>query len=201
MDAPERWLPVPGYEGFYEVSDLGNVWSTPRPRTPGGLMKPVAGPNGYRQVTLTMGGKQKRVRIHRLVMLVFEGPCPEGMEVRHLDGNVANNRRDNLAYSDHRTNMHDKRVHGTDHNTNKTHCSAGHKYTPENTMIYDGGRYCRECSRENGRRYWDRLRAEGKIVRMADLPPELQEKKRAADRERKRRKRERQRSEEMPDTG
>ena len=121
MDAPERWLPVPGYEGFYEVSDLGNVWSTPRPRTPGGLMKPVAGPNGYRQVTLTMGGKQKRVRIHRLVMLVFEGPCPEGMEVRHLDGNVANNRRDNLAYSDHRTNMHDKRVHGTDHNTNKTH--------------------------------------------------------------------------------
>ena len=36
----ERWLPVPGYEGLYEVSNHGNVWSAPRATTRGGILKP-----------------------------------------------------------------------------------------------------------------------------------------------------------------
>ena len=53
-DEPERWLPVPGWEGLYEVSDLGRVRSLPRPRRPkmrtygGKLLTPYLGIDPYR---------------------------------------------------------------------------------------------------------------------------------------------------------
>ncbi len=35
----------------------------------------------------------------------------------------------------------------------KTHCPAGHPYSAENTRLYQGRRYCKECSRRHGREY------------------------------------------------
>jgi hypothetical protein len=51
--------------------------------------------------------------IHRLIAEAFHGPCPEGMECCHNDGNRSNNRADNLRW-DTRTNNHADRIqHGT----------------------------------------------------------------------------------------
>jgi DNA invertase Pin-like site-specific DNA recombinase len=46
-------------------------------------------------------------------LLAFVGPCPVGMECRHLDGNRSNNNLSNIEWSDHLTNMADRKKHGT----------------------------------------------------------------------------------------
>lgn len=143
-----EWLPVPGYEGLYQVSDDGQVLSAPRATTRGGLLKYVYDSHGYPGVTLTRDGIQKRFGVHRLVALAFIGPRPDGLEIRHLDGNVANPAASNLAYGTHGENMTDKARHGTDHNLAKTHCPAGHPYDEANTALYEGRRFCRTCARE-----------------------------------------------------
>jgi hypothetical protein len=164
VTAPERWLPVPGYEGLYEISSYGQVWSAPRATTRGGLLKLVNGTAGYKWVTLTRNGVQERFQVHRLVMRAFVGACPEGLEVRHLDGDPANNRwapggeeetraaGGNLIYGTHSANMRDKKEHGTEWQSNVTHCPKNHEYTPENTRILkSGSRACLTCEREKAR--------------------------------------------------
>lgn len=144
-----EWLPVVGYEGIYRVSDDGQIWSAPRANARGGLLKLYSDKHGYPWVTLTKDGKQKRRSVHQLVAEAFIGPRPPGQEVRHKDGNPANAGAANLLYGTHAENMQDKARHGTDHNTAKTHCPAGHPYDEANTRIYDGRRFCRQCVRDS----------------------------------------------------
>lgn len=100
----ERWAPVPNNPA-YEVSDLGRVRN---PRT-GRILKPWSG-SRYLQIHL---GKRPSRTIHRLVAEAFLGPCPPGMECRHLDGNKRNNRLENLAWGTALENAADKARHGT----------------------------------------------------------------------------------------
>jgi hypothetical protein len=51
--------------------------------------------------------------VHRLVLEAFVGPCPEGMECCHYDGNPLNNHLGNLRWDTHKNNEADKRRHGT----------------------------------------------------------------------------------------
>jgi HNH endonuclease/NUMOD4 motif len=169
-----EWRPVPGYEGIYQVADDSQILSAPRATTRGGLMKLYPDRHGYPWVTLTRNGVQKRYPVHQLVAAAFIGPCPPGQEVRHKDGNPANPSAGNLHYGTHAENMQDKALHGTDHNTAKTHCPAGHEYTPENTRVYQGRRWCRACAREAGLRSYYKRRAQGQpSVRPAKSPEEL----------------------------
>ena len=55
----------------------------------------------------------KRFSVHRLVLEAFVGPCPEGMECRHLNGDPSDNRVENLAWGTHQDNMDDRSKHGT----------------------------------------------------------------------------------------
>lgn len=55
----------------------------------------------------------KNCKVHRLVLETFVGPCPFGMECRHLDGNQKNNRVDNLRWGTHIENVGDTIIHGT----------------------------------------------------------------------------------------
>ena len=204
---PERWLPVPDYEGLYEVSSHGQVWSAPRATTRGGLLKLITGTAGYKWVTLTKNGVQERFQVHRLVLLTFVGPCPEGQETRHLDGNPGNNRwapgneqetiaaGGNLIYGDHGANIRDKKRHGTEWQSNVTHCPQEHEYTPENTIIFDGRRFCLTCKRNRGREAYHARKAAGRQVHIpaADLSPDELEKRRAQGREKQRRYQERKR--------
>ena len=157
---PERWLPVVGYEGFYEVSDLGRIRSLPRLTVwrngrkrhyPGKILNPYISPrDGYARTPLSVQGvRSSPLLVHCLIAEAFLGPCPEGQEVRHLDGDPANNVLTNLKYGTHGENERDKVRHGTHHWANVTHCTQGHEYTPENThYLKSGSRVCRQCWRK-----------------------------------------------------
>lgn len=95
--------------------------------------------------------------IHSLVMETFVGPRPEGMQVRHLNGNPLDNRLENLQYGTAAENQHDKFAHGTMYQLKKTHCPSGHEYSAANTIHStrgDGRRFriCRTCNRNSSQR-------------------------------------------------
>lgn len=99
----------------YAITRDGRVWSKARIDKQGGHRKGIwlkswdCG-TGHLCVLLDCFSKKY---IHRLVLETFVGPCPPGMECRHLDGNPANNRLDNLAWGTHSENSQDSIQHGT----------------------------------------------------------------------------------------
>lgn len=93
---------VVGYEGRYEVSRGGEVWSTycqgPRKAGPKKLALWID-QRGYPSVTLhSGGGKQRPVRVHRIVAKAFLGEPPPGSTVNHIDADKTNNHASNLEY-------------------------------------------------------------------------------------------------------
>jgi len=102
----EMWKAIPEFPG-YEVSNHGRVRSHKRKRVR--ILKP--GPAGsrrqYRAVHLFQDGKGYSRRIAPLVALAFWGPCPNGLEVCHNDGDPTNDCLDNLRYGTHKSNMED----------------------------------------------------------------------------------------------
>jgi hypothetical protein len=120
MATAEIWKPVVGYEGLYEVSDLGRVRSLWRSngcgrvrRSEPFVLREGKSSNGYVAVTLCKDGAERRISIHRLVLTAFVGPCPSGMEAAHSDGVRANCGLTNLSWKSHRDNIADKVAHGT----------------------------------------------------------------------------------------
>lgn len=114
----ETWRWVVGYEGKYQVSDLGNLrsWSAGNGR-PGCKpsepkpMKPTPNYSGYRVVSLGDGtGKKKQHRLHCLVLEAFVGPRPEGFQGCHHDDDKGNNRLSNLAWKSVGDNTCDRSV-------------------------------------------------------------------------------------------
>jgi NUMOD4 motif/HNH endonuclease len=163
--AAESWLPVPCYEGLYEVSDLGRVRSlthkTSKGIRYGRLLKQSRLKNGYLRVGLYRNGSQATRTVHSLVAEAFIGPCPPGMEVCHGPQGQLANGRDNLRYGTRSENILDQVRHGTHHEAGVTHCPAMHEYTPENTAIEpDGRRRCKICKQETSRQF--RLRNPGR---------------------------------------
>lgn len=141
----EVWRQIPGYEGFYQVSSWGRVFSEPRRRTKGGLLSIKVGKRGYPAVALVREGKQVTREVHTLVAAAFIGPRPPGMEVRHKDGDPLNPRAVNLVYGTRSENNRDAVMHGTNNQTAKTHCPQGHPYDEANTHHYRNRRYCKAC--------------------------------------------------------
>ena len=111
----EVWKEVAGFEGYYEVSNLGRVRSctrtvlmkngVPRP-VKGRILKtlPYNGEGNYRGAVLSKNGKQKKYAVHRIVAEAFI-PNPNGYtEINHKDEDEANNCVDNLEWCDRRYN-------------------------------------------------------------------------------------------------
>lgn len=100
---------VAGYEGLYEVSNLGRVRSlhVRRHRNEGGLLTiKQASPNwDYQVAVLCRNGKPKSFRVHALVAEAFIGPRPDGVVIDHIDGNRNNNASTNLRYCTQLTNL------------------------------------------------------------------------------------------------
>lgn len=110
-----EWRAVVGYEGVYEVSERGDVRRIGRARgTRVGGRLLTAAPNiaGYPRVTLSKGGKKRRVFVHVIVALAYIGPCPEGKEVNHKDRDRANPIASNLEYLTHGENERHKYASG-----------------------------------------------------------------------------------------
>lgn len=156
---PEHWLPIPGYEGYYSASDQGRVRSEARviAYTTGKragqtrlwnarILKGTIDSVGYKTYTLWRDGVATPMRGHTIVMLTFEGPRPNGLEILHADDIKLNNKYTNLRYGTRRENMADLLRNKGHYKSNRTTCSNGHKYTPDNTVARSGGgRRCRQC--------------------------------------------------------
>ena len=121
----EKWLPVVGYEGLYEVSDRGRVYSVPRvidSHNPGykngkqlicgRIFKPGSHLQGYLVVGLSKNGKPHTFPVHKLVLEAFIGPRPPGMECCHQDGDPKNNYLKNIKWGSYSENRSDMIRHG-----------------------------------------------------------------------------------------
>lgn len=94
----EIWKDIDGYEGKYQVSDLGNVRSLTK-QSNGALMKLSVHNNDYRRINLTnmsMSCKYVRKYVHVLVWTSFKGDVPEGYDVDHINKIRSDNRLCNL---------------------------------------------------------------------------------------------------------
>ena len=115
----EEWKPIKGYEGFYEISNLGRVKCIQQIREVGHspnrvrklfkvdrLLNPWDNGRGYRVVSFGASGVRKNYYVHRLVAEHFI-PNPNGLEeVNHKDFNKSNNHVDNLEWCDRRYNAY-----------------------------------------------------------------------------------------------
>lgn len=153
MKPPGWWRPVPGFEGLYEVSAEGQVWSL-RSLC---LMAPQPARHGYQRVSLYIGaGKRVSRLIHQLVLEAFVGSCPDGMEARHYPcRDKANNDLLNLSWATKSVNHLDQVEHGTHPQASKTccpRCQGPYRREP------DGTRYCPPCHLNSGRAWRRRQR-------------------------------------------
>lgn len=122
---PEWWLPIPGYEGAYEISSHGRVRSLDRvltkPWATSGYPRTIRGreiipslAKGYLHVRLSdNAGRKSSAYVAHLVALAFIGPKPSGAFVCHNDGDPLNNAAFNIRYDTKAGNEADKLRHGT----------------------------------------------------------------------------------------
>ena len=89
----ERWRDVKGYEGLYQVSDLGQVKNSK-----GQIRKQTLNKNGYLYVNLCKAGKVHNIPVHRLVALAFVETANEGLTVNHKNEVKTDNRACNLEW-------------------------------------------------------------------------------------------------------
>jgi len=157
----EHWKTIPGWEGYYEASDHGRIRSVDRivqrkgrdMHLRGKVIKLTPDHHRHLYLNLNRAGETVRGSVHRLVMLTFIGPCPEGMEVCHNNGDPADNRVENLRYDTHANNMLDKNDHGTMYQRHRTRCPRGHDLVRPNLVSWHekiGIRVCLACGRTHG---------------------------------------------------
>lgn len=125
----EVWKPIPGYEGIYEASNLGQIRSvdrqviTSRVRRDGNpiienrkgrTLKPRRSPAGYLLVNLSVDGIHRTVSLHPLVCAAFYGPKPGPQFVScHNNGVKEDCRSENLRWDTQSGNLRDRHAHGT----------------------------------------------------------------------------------------
>jgi len=110
----EIWKDIPGYEGLYQVSNMGRVkslermvddWRGGKRKIGERVLKPRIGGGGYQTVLLYKEGCRD-LRIHQLVAITFLNHTPNGhtIVVDHVDEDKINNRLDNLQLISNREN-------------------------------------------------------------------------------------------------
>lgn len=103
----EIWKDIEGFEGFYQVSNIGRIKSIAVRRSLHGkihiinrekIMSPYDNGNGYYMVCLRNNGKRTPVAVHRLVAKAFLEEDPDRNVVNHIDHDTHNNNVENLEW-------------------------------------------------------------------------------------------------------
>lgn len=97
----EKWLPIPGYEAFYEVSTSGRVYSLARAGTGGGVVYPWASQDGRLQVKLSKYS-HTQVRLVGVLVLLAHGKNPRPSRFArpyYRNGDVTDNSLSNLSWA------------------------------------------------------------------------------------------------------
>lgn len=126
----EKWKPVKNYEGFYEVSDCGNIRSLKRATTSGKILKPAKDNYGYLRVTLSMNGVSKTHQIHRVVAEAFVSGYSESKnQVNHKNEIKDDNRASNLEWctAKYNTNYKNLPMRRKHHNSKPVVAIKGNK--------------------------------------------------------------------------
>jgi len=141
----EIWKNIPGYGNHYQASSLGNIRVKDRyvekfcglinknvkQFYKGRLLKPTKADKwNHLSVHLGYNNQRKTVLVHKLVLLAFVGPAPDGMECCHNNGIASDNRIENLRWDTHRNNNGDRKRHGN-YPTGKNHHMYGKKMPEE----------------------------------------------------------------------
>lgn len=133
----EVWKEAVGFEGLYEVSNLGRVRSVDRTvphqrlgtQFVAGRVLKQESCRGYLRVTLSENGKFQRLQVHRLVAEAFHENPSNRPHVHHIDHDKVNNRADNLLWVTPRENIaaakRAGRTHALDNPNRATKLTAG----------------------------------------------------------------------------
>jgi len=120
----ETWKAIPEYEGFYEVSSLGQVrsvdrvhwvngrWGPVLRKRSGSPVKPYVDARGYANVHLCKNGKARWFRVARVVLIAFIRPPAPGEEAGHGDDDPTNNSAANLTWVTREENEKQKTERG-----------------------------------------------------------------------------------------
>jgi hypothetical protein len=148
MARGERWLPIYGYTGLYEVSSQGRIRSLYGDR----ILRQSESGEGYLRVTLVKKGKRKTFFVQQIVCKAFWGPAPgPNYEVGHLDGDRKNNKSNNLEWVTKKQNAAHRRLHG---NSGEGEGNSSAKLTRDDVYEildrYDEGESASSLGREFG---------------------------------------------------
>lgn len=137
----EIWKDVVGYEGLYEVSNMGRVKALNFKRSgKEKIIKQTFSDKGYLMASLTKDGKKKTLRVHRLVATAFienigDKPC-----VDHKNTIKTDNRVENLRFVTHKENNNNEltRKHNSESKKGKKHTEETRKKISKNSHKYKG---------------------------------------------------------------
>ena len=104
----EIWKDIQGYEGLYQISNLGRIKNKHNKilKLSNKRWKKESCPqNDYKKIRLSKNGKSKGFSVHRLVAREFLNDYDKKLEVNHKDGNKSNNKVSNLEMISHRENI------------------------------------------------------------------------------------------------
>jgi hypothetical protein len=179
MTAVETWRPVVDLEGIFEVSDWGQLRSVDRLvvrsngrsfQLRGRVLKLFPDVSGYLGTTVRVDGQPIRLCAHVEVAAAFIGPRPEGLVVRHLDGDPQRNDLQNLAYGTPSESIMGIIRRGNHRHFSAVRCKWGHLLAGANvtplSQTRPRTRMCLSCNRATSA-----LRPQGKTRKSPEFLP------------------------------
>ncbi len=145
----EKWLPIQGYEGLYDISNYGRVRSHDyRKRGEVRILSTHARLGNYVKVGLRKGDNRRYCRVHRLVAITFLPPPRSGQtQVEHLNCDKRDNRVQNLRWCSPKGNMANPQT--------RFHMSISHQCPPPEVRARMSAgqkrRFARERETKTGR--------------------------------------------------
>lgn len=102
VEIKQNWKPLKGYEGIYDISDYGLIYSHPRKGTKGGYSYGKPNKENYLTMVFSKDGIETSQNIHIAVWETFVGEIPKGYDVHHINHNRQDNRLENLELIEHK---------------------------------------------------------------------------------------------------